>query len=179
MKLALAALLAAAPAAAAPPTAAAVLMAGLEGAWEGTLGYRDYQSGKIETIPMAREVEALRDGATIITRSRFSDPGRTVFITGLTLIEGARVRATSFRVGSDPELATERVTVTADATPLRWTLVFTGVGRDDDRPANLRQTVRRDGDTLVETKEVDFTDDAVVAWTFRNETRLKRVATRW
>ena len=88
----------------------------------------------------------------------------------------SRQNTNSFRKARVPDLQTASLALTAARDPRHWTLVETITGTDDNRPAALRLTTVRDGDTMVTLKEVDFTDDAKVEWLARNRTTLKRVA---
>ena len=56
--------------------------------------------------------------------------------------------------------------------PLRWTMIEETQGSDDNRPALLRITTIRDGDSLQSLKQVDFQDDEKVEWLSRNRTKL-------
>ncbi|MGL5837836.1 MAG: hypothetical protein ACRCY3_04970 [Sphingorhabdus sp.] len=49
------------------------------------------------------------------------------------------------------------------------------LGKDDDRPAILRITTKRDGDRIEALKQVDFQDDDKIEWLSRNRTKLKLV----
>ena len=62
----------------------------------------------------------------------------------------------------------------ADAT--HWTMVEETKGQDDNRPAMLRLTTVRTGDTVETLKQVDFLDDNKAEWLSRNRTKLTRVA---
>lgn len=47
-------------------------------------------------------------------------------------------------------------------------------GTDDNKPALLRTTETRDGDTVTVVKEVMPKNQNVKGWQFRNQTRLSR-----
>jgi hypothetical protein len=123
-------------------------------------------------------VEIGPDRLTLIRRAAFDDGPKTglVHITTVALFDPktGREQAASFRAGRDSEVdtATLRLAAAADAT--HWTLVEERDGRDDDRPARIRETTTRDGDGLVTLKEVDFSDDAKAEWLTRNRTTLTR-----
>ena len=76
-----------------PPTTPtpAALEAGLAGRWQGTLGYRDYETNRLEEIPVQTRLEALPDSATIIRVSTFDDGPRVgdVTITTASLFDAA------------------------------------------------------------------------------------------
>ncbi|WP_375402780.1 hypothetical protein [uncultured Sphingomonas sp.] len=161
----------------APPSVREV-RAGLVGAWKGELAYRDYQTDRWVGLPVTVTVELVPDGLTLIRRAVFDDGPRVgaVHITMVAVLDpetGAESTA-SFRAGRpvEPDVATPRLTRAADAT--HWTMIEERVGRDDDRPARIRETTTRDGVRLVTLKEVDFTDDAGEAWLQRNRTTLTR-----
>lgn len=148
------------------------------GSWRGELQYRDYQSDRWVGIPVTVTVEPVADGVTLLRRAVFDDgPARgAVYITSLELLgkDGATEYATSFRAGRAPELASATLALTEARDPAHWTLVATRTGSDDDRPAKIRETTVRDGDSLTTLKEVDFTDDAGEAWLARNRTVLTK-----
>lgn len=164
-------------AAAAEPPAPAVLEAGLAGHWHGTLGYRDYQSDKLFELPVITEIRALPDGATILRTSTYDDGPKAgaVLITTASLhdTKESTVTSASLRKGRSVELSTERLSVTAHTDPTHWTIVATEDGTDNDKPALVRVTEVRDGDTVTATKDVQpKAGDAV--WRFRNILRLTR-----
>ena len=173
--IAFAMLLAAAPAPAAPDPVS--LEAGLAGRWQGTLGYRDYQSDKLQEIPMATRIEALPDNATIIRISSFDDGPKVgnVYITTATLFDSKAGTAASvtLRRGRPLEPQTEHVRVINHSDPAHWTITYEADGTDDDKPARLRTTQVRDGDLLTATKEVQPTGSTT--WQFRNRSRLTRL----
>jgi len=53
-----------------------------------------------------------------------------------------------------------------DAT--HWTVVAETDGKDDNRPATIRETTTRNGPKLVTLKEVDYSDDEKEEWLQRN-----------
>ena len=165
--------------AAVPPPSPAALDAGLAGKWQGALGYRDYQSNRLEEIPVATEIRALPDGVTVVRISAFNDGPKagTVYITSVGLHDAATSQVTSatFRKGRAVETETETLAVDAFADATHWTLRSEAEASDDNKPARLRVTTVRDGDTLVATKDVRPLDGGG-EWQFRNRTRLKRIA---
>jgi hypothetical protein len=151
----------------------------LVGKWEGSLEYRDYTADKWFGIPVKTLIEDQGDGATIIRKSDFDDGPKVgnVRITSVELYDAAKgmITACSFRKGRTPELSTYTVRlsgVAADAT--NWTMVEESDGMDDNRPARLRLTTVRKGDSLQTLKEVDFLDDKKDEWLSRNRTTLTR-----
>lgn len=177
--LAIATMLASLPAAAADaltPTPAA-LQAGLAGKWRGALGYRDYQSNKLEELPVQTDITALGDGATIIRVATFDDGPKsgTVYITTASLYAGNTVSEVSLRKGRAVETTTDRVAVTAFTDQKHWAVRYDEDGTDDDKPAKLRVTETRDGDSLLSIKEVLPASATDGVWRFRNQTRLTRV----
>jgi hypothetical protein len=181
--LAFATALAAPPPAATPATAAATtpdaasLERGLAGRWTGSLGYRDYQSNKLEEIPLRTEITALPDGVTMLRIATFDDGPKVgdVTITTASLYDpkAGSVTSATLRKGNPIETGTERLTVTAFTDPTHWTIVAEEDGTDDDKPALLRVTQVRDGDTLTATKDVR--PQGTDVWQFRNRSRLVRV----
>ncbi len=153
------------------------LRAGLVGAWEGALGYRDYQSNELFELPVQTWIDAVADGKTLVQRSVFDDgPSGAVWITTTSLHDPVAdtVTAASFRAGRAPELITDTVRVTDYRDATHWTLVYSRTGEDDDAPVDIRLTETRDGDALLSVKEVRPVGAGDDAWRFRNQTRLNR-----
>lgn len=169
----------AAPGISAAPSAAA-LERGLAGRWQGSLGYRDYQSNQMFELPVTTEIRALPDGATILRTSSFDDGPKTglVWITTASLYDAkaGTVTSATLRKGRPVTLSTEAQAVAAYADARHWTIVATEDGSDDDKPALLRITEVRDGDRLVATKEVSPRGDGQAPrWQFRNRLTLQRL----
>lgn len=168
-----------AQATAAPPAAPtpAALEAGLAGRWQGSLGYRDYQSNRLEEIPMQTRIEALPDAATIIRVSSFDDGPRVgnVYITTASLFDAkaGQVTSTTLRRGRPVETSPEQVRVASATDATHWTLVFERDGIDGNSPARLRTTEVRDGDVLTATKEVR--PKGAADWQFRNRSLLAKL----
>ena len=161
----------------APLTVAAARQS-LVGQWRGKLEYRDYQADKWFGLPLDLAVRDGGDGVTLIRVADFDDGPKTgiVRITTVSLLDGAAETSATFRKGRKPELSTATLTlgpVSRNAT--HWTLIETATATDDNRPATLRITTMRLGDTLMALKEVDFTDDQTVTWLVRNRTTVKRM----
>jgi hypothetical protein len=154
------------------------LEAGLAGQWTGTLGYRDYQSDQLFELPVRTEIRALADGVSVIRYSAFDDGPKTgtVWITTASLFNPATgsVQSVALRKGKPLDLSNERVTVTAYTDRTHWTLTFEEDGSDDDKPAKLRVTETRTGDTLLAVKEVRPLSGGDGKWQFRNQTKLVR-----
>jgi hypothetical protein len=154
------------------------LRVGLVGQWSGALGYRDYQTNQLFEIPVQTTITSPGDGATLIRQSLFDDgPDKPVWITSVSLDDPATGTTTgaSYRAGRPPELSTDAVTVSAYRDATHWTLIYSRTGEDDDAPAEIRVTETRDGDGLMETKEVRPVGAGDDAWRFRNQTRLTRI----
>ncbi len=159
------------------PTATELRL-GLVGRWSGALGYRDYQSDALFEIPVTTTISTPGDGATQVRQSLFDDgPAKPVWITTVSLddVEGGTSTSASFRAGNMPELSTETVRVATFADPTHWAIVYSETGEDDDAPADIRVTETRDGDTLLEVKEIRPVGAGDDAWRFRNQTRLTRI----
>jgi len=182
MPLLLALLLAAAPAApasAAAPLTLAQARASMIGRWQGKLEYRDYQADRWFGLPMTVSIRDGGDGVTHIRTADFDDGPETgmVRITTVSMLlkDGASEASAAFRKNKDVALATDKLALTAATDPSHWTLVAEEAGTDDNRPARIRVTTVRAGDTMAALKEVDFTDDAATSWLTRNRTTLTRV----
>jgi hypothetical protein len=167
-----------APVFAAPVDVAAARQS-LVGKWEGSLEYRDYSADKWFGIPVKTAIEDQGDGVTIIRKSDFDDGPKVgnVRITTVELYDPAKgvVTAGTFRKGRTAELTSYTVRVSgvpSDAT--HWTMIEETDAKDDNRPARLRLTTVRNGDSIETIKEVDFLDDKKDEWLVRNRTKLKR-----
>lgn len=156
----------------AAPVDTASAIATLEGDWEGQLEYRDYQSDQLQAIPMVVEFESVPDGITFIQRAAFSDPGFQVYITSLLSVGEDRVTQANSRAGREPESYELGARISEAVAMDDWSLTFTRIGLDDNRPASIRETMQRDGTQLTITKEVDFLDDDGAEWEFRNRVNL-------
>jgi hypothetical protein len=181
LALLLATSLSASPLHAAPATIdVAAARASMAGKWTGTLEYLDYSANKWFGIPVTTVIDDQGDGATTIRKSDFDDGPKVgnVRITTVELFDVTKNTVTSgtFRKGRESELTTYAVRLDSpakDAT--HWTMVEEAKSEDDDRPAMLRLTTVRNGDSVETLKEVDFLDDAKTEWMKRNRTRLTRV----
>ena len=159
-----------------PTTSATALRAGLAGNWNGALGYRDYQSNALFEIPVTTTIEMVPDGVTQIRRSLFDDgPDKPVWITTVSLDDpvAGTVTSSTFRAGRAVELSTENVSITRHVDATHWTIVYGRTGQDGDGMADIRVTATRDGDALLEIKEVRPAGSSE-AWAYRNQTRLSR-----
>jgi hypothetical protein len=175
--------LAAAPALAAAPVPVydvAAARASMAGSWIGTLEYLDYSANKWFGIPVKTVIEDQSDGATTIRKSDFDDGPKVgmVRITTVEMFDAAKgmLTAGTFRKGRTADLTTYAVRmdgIAKDAT--HWTMIEETKSEDDSRPAMLRLTTVRNGDSVETLKEVDFLDDTKTEWVKRNRTRLKLV----
>ena len=152
--------------------------ASLAGRWQGKLEYRDYQADRWFGLPVTVTVELGGDRLTLIRKAAFDDGPQTgiVHITTVALFDPrtGQEQAASFRAGRPVEVDTATLRLTDARDAEHWTLVEESDGRDDDRPARIRETTTREGDSLVTLKEVDFADDAKAEWLQRNRTTLTR-----
>ena len=155
--------------------------ASLQGSWEGKLEYLDYSANKWFGIPVKTIVEDQGDGATVIRRSDFDDGPKVgnVRITTVELHDAVKgtIAVGTFRKGREPEISIYAARLEGEAPDAaHWTIVEETKATDDDRPATLRLTTVRNGDTLETLKQVDFLDDAKSEWITRNRTRLMRIS---
>jgi hypothetical protein len=152
--------------------------AGLAGNWTGKLEYRDYRADRWFGLPVTVSIETMGDGLTLIRKAAFDDGPRvgTVHVTTVAILDPStnREQVASFRKGRSVEPTTSQLRFTDALGPRTWTMVEERTGTDDDRPARLRETTTRNGDTLVTIKEVDFTEDTKAEWLVRNRTTLSR-----
>jgi hypothetical protein len=169
------------PAVAEPaPVSVPVARASLIGVWQGKLEYRDYSADRWFGIPVTLTVRDAGDGVTHLRTSDFDDGPKVgiVRISAMTLLDkdGVTEYATAFRKGRTPELDTATLSLSNVKDQTHWTMVATRQGRDDNRPALIRETTVRDGDAITTLKEVDFADDDKAEWMTRNRTTLTRKA---
>ncbi|MDJ0708804.1 MAG: hypothetical protein QNJ14_00370 [Woeseiaceae bacterium] len=146
------------------------------GTWEGELYYLDYQSGQRFGIPMRVEASVTPDGATLVRRLIFTDPGVLVHAINLATIDrdtGELVES-YFREGSG-ELSRSSVVSAEYTSETEWRLVYELDGIDDGKAARIRHTVVRDGDGLNSRKEVRFVDGDL-KYLERNGSELKLVS---
>ena len=152
------------------------VLAASVGTWEGELYYLDYQSGQRFGIPMRVEADITPDGATLIRRLTFTDPGNLVYAVNITTVDrgyGQLVEA-YFREQSAEFLQAKIVAVEYDDDS-RWRLVYELDGTDDDRPARIRHTIERSGNQMTSSKEVRFLDQESEFF-LRNGTELRLVS---
>jgi hypothetical protein len=173
----LATLAIAAPATANPAIDVTAARASLNGNWTGSLEYLDYTADKWFGIPVKTTIEDQGDGATTIRKSDFDDgPVKgMVRITSVELFDATKgaVAIGTFRKDRTPQIDTYQVRMEGNATDsTHWTMVEEVLGQDNNRPALLRITTKRDGDSLEALKQVDFQDDDKQEWLSRNRTRL-------
>ena len=143
------------------------------GTWEGELYYLDYQSGQRFGIPMRVDADVTPDGATLVRRLTFTDPGNLVHAINLVTIDrdsGEMVEA-YFREGKG-ELLRYQVIGVEYANDEEWRIVYEQDGRDDNRPARIRHTISRDGEEMTSSKQVRFLDEDEGRLVLRNGTRL-------
>lgn len=146
------------------------------GDWEGELYYLDYQSGQRFGIPMRAEIEATPDGATVIRRLTWTDPGNLVYAVLLTTIDretGELVEA-FFRDGKGEYMRYD-ISGTCIESTTKWQVVYEHDGTDADRPARIRHTVKRDGDLMTSKKSVRFLDGDDDKFFERNGSELRRI----
>lgn len=170
---------AAAPAAWAEETPES-LLAGLAGEWEGALGYRDYQSNELFELDMRSSIRVEDDGRTLVRVSRYDEGAAPdVFITSASAFGADGLYETAgFRAGRQMSVTRELVRLEEARDATHWRIVFSERGEDDDRAADIRVTLIRDGDHTLAVKEVDYLEDPGIAYEFRNQTRLTLVGAR-
>jgi hypothetical protein len=144
------------------------------GTWEGELYYLDYQSGQRFGIPMKVEAEATLDGATVIRKLTFTNPGNLVYAANVVAVD----RETGELVESfDREGSGEHMRYTITATQFdaadSWRIVYEHDGTDDGHPARIRHTIQRSGSEMTSTKAVRFLDEENGEFFVRNGSELK------
>lgn len=119
-----------------------VVLGASTGNWHGELYYLDYQSNQRFGIPMKIEAEMTPDGATLIRRMTYTDPGVQVYAVNLVTVDrdtGELVES-YFRQGKGEYFRYEIEEVQFEDDQ-NWQLVYSHRGTDDDRPARLRHTL--------------------------------------
>lgn len=151
--------------------AQAILQAS-SGIWEGELYYLDYNSGQRFGIPMKVEANMTPDGATLMRKLTYTDPGTLVYAVSLISIdpESGEVVEAFFRDGNG-EYFRSTIVETDFTAESAWKLVYLQAGTDDDRPASIRHTLQRDGNTLTSSKEVRYEGED--KFTLRNGTKVE------
>ena len=152
------------------------VLAASAGSWEGELYYLDYQSGQRFGIPMRVDAMLTPDGATLIRRLTFTDPGNLVYAVNVVTVDrdsGDLVEA-YFREQNAEFLRYEIVSVEYDDDS-RWRIAYESDGTDDNRPARIRHTIERQGDLMTSRKEVRFLDEES-EFLLRNGTELRLVS---
>ncbi len=146
------------------------------GHWEGSLEYRDYSADRWFGIPVTTTISDAGDTVTLLRVSDFDDGPEKgmVRITSMSLLgeDGTTEYATSFRKSRLPELDRSTLSITSAADVQNWVMVSMRDGRDNNRPALIRETTTRAGNQMVTLKEVDFSDDQRTEWLMRNRTAL-------
>ncbi|NNF48805.1 MAG: hypothetical protein HKN65_03040 [Woeseiaceae bacterium] len=151
-------------------------LASAAGDWEGELYYLDYQSGQRFGIPMRAEIEATPDGATVIRRLTWTDPGNLVYAVLLTTMDrdtGELVEA-FFRDGKGEYMRYD-ISDTSTESATKWQVVYEQDGTDADRPARIRHTVERDGGLMTSKKSVRFLDRDDGEFFERNGSELRLI----
>ena len=146
----------------------------MAGEWTGKLEYRDYRSNDLAAIPMRADIEIVPDGVTMIQRLRFSDPGVEVYTTNIVSINGTTISTAASRAGRAFECYEQTARLVEAGSDHSWTISTSQIGRDDNRPAAIRETTKLRGNQLTITKEIDFLDDNETRWEFRNRVTLDR-----
>ena len=125
---------------------------------------------------MSIEIEATPDGATVIRRLTWTDPGNLVYAVLLSTIDrdtGELVEA-FFREGKGEYMRYHVSAVTAESA-IRWRVVYEHDGTDAGRPARIQHTIERDGDLMTTKKSVRFLDGDHSKFFERNGSELRSV----
>ncbi|MFG0259147.1 MAG: hypothetical protein ACF8LK_02250 [Phycisphaerales bacterium JB041] len=144
----------------------------LEGAWQGTLEYRDYQSDERSTIPVRADLEPGDLLPTLTRRVEFTDPGRVILSQDLVTISGNTY--TEFDPAQDTTTTYAIEGLRFDDT-YDWSLTLSGEALDGGTPSAIRIEQVMDGNSFVVTKLVRPAAEPKAEWQFRNQFRLNRV----
>lgn len=151
------------------------IAARLEGKWTGTLEYKDYQDeNRRVTLPTVLEVSNLPEGALSMRYTYDDGPGKTVISTDLFALDTG---AKQLRWGGEKDPPEQRALYTVQKLECgesddACTLIAETEGKDDDRPATIRETIVIGGDRLSILKEVRF--DPAGQFEFRHSYALAR-----
>ncbi len=164
-------------AAASAPSPATRLHAALAGNWKGALRYRDYQdSTRFVTLPTLLTGTLAADSGQVQLDFTYDDgPGKTVLDRDIFDLDPA-LKTVRWGGPKDPDTRT-RFDVTEFAgdiatRPIR--LVLESDGRDNNKPAHIRETVTLSISDLHILKEVRFAPAA--DYLFRHEYRFTKFA---
>ena len=159
--------LAAAGAAAQP----AAYVSALTGSWKGTLEYRDYRSDRRVTLPTTLLVTPSADGLTL-AYTYDDGPGKTVRSTERITIGGD---GSTYRVqnGAGTYDATFAAVGLREFGKGTNTVVLVGTGTENDKPVDIRITVKIDGDGFAMLRESRLSG---ADWLYRNQYQFKRDA---
>lgn len=164
-------LLALSPTRAARPTRAALYSA-MTGSWTGALEYKDYSNPKRRvTLPTKLAIALAPDSSALLMHYVYDDgPGKIVedddrFVANATVSTiawgGLKTVAQQYTVRD-----------AAGASPSgRIAIVLQGEGKDDNKPATIRETITISKDSLRILKETRF---AGGDFAFRHEYRMAR-----
>lgn len=147
----------------------------LDGSWQGSLEYRDFQSNDRTTIPIRAELEAGRLAPILSRRVDFIDPGRTILSQDIVSITGTTYTELN---PADGELASFEVTDLRFDDTFDWTITLTGKAQDNGVLSDVMVTQTLDGNALTVTRRVRpsgaAANDDAAEWMFRNQISLER-----
>ncbi len=153
---------------------ALALITQMEGAWTGTLTYRDYQSGDRSDVAMRADVSISPDGNRITREIRYAEPGdKRYFSEIITIPEDEQTLTIVSFANRNVSTSTYEIVSVTDLGGEGWQIVLLGEGVDAGEPADVRLTAVYAVDRLIQTKDVrpkDTDND----WAFRNEVVLDR-----
>lgn len=151
----------------------ATTLRSLDGRWQGTLEYRDFQSNERTTIPIRAQLEAGDLTPVLSRRVEFTDPGRTILSQDIVTITGNTL--TEFNP-AEAETAAFTITDLRFDDTYDWTLTLTGQAQDNGVPSAIKVIQKLNGNTLTLTRQVRPIADPNADWMFRNQISLERAA---
>lgn len=159
---------------------ASLLLSQTAGRWQGELQYRDYQSNTWQGLPMTVTVAAQPDAVTTLRTAQFDDGPKTgiVTITTVTMVDpvASTVHYAVFRRSRAPDSGVAKIVEVVPGTDAsHWTIVTSEQRSDGNEVAQVRETIKRDGDTMTTLKEVNPVDDKKDVWLPRNRSVLRRI----
>jgi len=148
----------------------------LEGEWAGYVEYVGGQDDEAEvrlatTLRCTRVSAADSADGSLSLRYVYTEPaGRKLVAEGELRVDGESGRVTIDVVGGGSETwnVMERI---VESSVGRSGVVLVRLGTDDDRSADIKLTLMREGDTLTIRKEVRY--EVAQGWRLRSEYRLE------
>ncbi len=144
----------------------------LAGDWEGTLEYRDYSTDKRVTLPTTLLANPEDDGRVVRLKFRY-DEGKGRFVEGESTLRVDPAKNTLVWESDGGKVKTEYALTGLDAFVEKGLgeLVLTGLGTENGKEVEARQTITREGGELKILRESRKPGES---FAFRNGYKFKR-----